>query len=228
MSRELLIIRPQPGASQTAERARTLGLVPIVAPLFAFRPIAWQPPDPASFDAMMLTSANAVRHGGDALAAYVDLPCYAVGEATAKAARAAGFENVHTGPADAAALLDLMAANGVTTALHLAGLDRLELAHPALRVHAVAIYSADALDGLSAAAEAALARGALVLIHSPRAAALLSTLVGRLRARTRIAAISADAAEAAGPGWAAVSIAHRPRDEALLELAAKLCQNGGE
>ncbi|MEA3064722.1 MAG: hypothetical protein QOJ27_1168, partial [Sphingomonadales bacterium] len=40
----------------------------------------------------------------------------------------------------------------------------------------------------------------------------------------RVAAISAAAAEAAGEGWAAKAVAAAPRDQALLELAAKLCK----
>ena len=58
----MLILRPQPGADETAARARTLGLEPVVAPLFTIRPLAWEPPDPAEFDAVLLTSANAARH----------------------------------------------------------------------------------------------------------------------------------------------------------------------
>ena len=227
MSRALLILRPQPGAARSAERARALGLEPVTAPLFTVRPIAWNPSD-AALDAVMLTSANAARHGGAGLAPFLAFPCYAVGESSAAAARAAGFRDVRTGPADAAALLDLMAADGVRRVLHLAGRDRLDLGHPAVAVDAVAVYAADARESLPAEAEAAIARDALVLLHSPRAAALFAGLAGARRAQIRIAAISPAAAAAAGPGWAAVAVAPRPRDEALLELAAKLCQNGRE
>ena len=66
--RPVLVLRPEPGAGETAARARALGLEPIVAPLFAVRPIAWAAPDPAAYDAVMLTSANAARHGGDGFA----------------------------------------------------------------------------------------------------------------------------------------------------------------
>jgi len=228
VSREVLILRPQPGAACTVERARALGLRPVAAPIFAIRPIPWDPPDAGRFDAVMVTSANAARHGGDGLASYRAQPCYAVGETTAAAARSAGFADVRAGPADAAALLDLMAADGVHAALHLAGRDRLDLDHPAVRIHDVAVYAADAQDRLPAEAGAAIDRNALVLLHSPRAAALFADLAGERRAGIRIAAISAATAIAAGDGWAAVAVARRPRDEALLELAAKLCQNGAE
>ena len=45
------------------------------------------------------------------------------------------------------------------------------------------------------------------------------------RGAISIAAISAAAAVAAGEGWAAVAIADKPTDEALLALAARLCNN---
>ena len=64
MTNEVLILRPEPGAGRTAERARKLGLVPVVAPLFAIRALPWTPPDAAGFDAVMLTSANAAREAG--------------------------------------------------------------------------------------------------------------------------------------------------------------------
>ena len=75
--------------------------------------------------------------------------------------------------------------------------------------------------------DAALTGGALVLLHSPRAARLFAELVdGAELARdaVRIAAISPAALAAAGPGWRLAAAAARPRDDALLELAAKLCQ----
>ena len=48
------------------------------------------------------------------------------------------------------------------------------------------------------------------------------------RGQIAVAAISAAAAEAAGPGWADMAVAAEPRDEALLELAVQLCQTEGD
>jgi uroporphyrinogen-III synthase len=66
----------------------------------------------------------------------------------------------------------------------------------------------------------------LALLHSPRAAALFAGLAGD-RSRIRVAAISLRTARAAGEGWQSVAVAPRPRDQALLELAAELCQKAG-
>jgi uroporphyrinogen-III synthase len=219
---KILVLRPQPGAGETAARARALGLDVVVAPLFAVRPLAWTPPDPAGFDAVMLTSASAARQASDGLASFRALPCYAVGEATAAAAGEAGFADIRVGPDDGAALLMMMAEDGIRSAFHACGEDHLALGHPAIAVTRVPVYAAEAAETLPVAAE-----GALALLHSPRAAALFARLAGD-RGRIMIAAISARTARAAGSGWQHVAVAARPRDEALLELAAKLCQSAGQ
>jgi uroporphyrinogen-III synthase len=223
----VVILRPQPGADETAARARALGLAAVIAPLFAVRPLAWTPPDPGNFDALMLTSASAARQAREGLASLTALPCYAVGEATAAAAKEAGFTDIRIGPDDGAALLPMMAEGGVRRVFHPCGADHLAFDHPALAIRRVAVYAADASDGLAADAAAALQAGAVALLHSPRAAGLFAALAGE-RGRVSIAAISARTARAAGEGWRSVAISPEPRDQALLELAAKLCQTGAE
>lgn len=226
MSKLVLILRPEPGAEESAARARALGLEPIAAPIFTLRSLDWQKPDPGGFDAVLLTSANAARLGGPGMAPFLHLPCYAVGEATAAAASAAGFAQVHTGPADGAAALAMLAADGKRRALHLCGRDPIALDDPAILVTRRPVYAAEAAEALPSAAIDAMRDGALVLLHSPRGAALFSCLSPD-RSGVRLAAISAATAEAAGGGWASVSVAPAPRDEALLELAARLCQTDG-
>ena len=216
---KVLILRPQPGADETAARARAMGLEPVVAPLFAVRPLAWSPPDPAGFDALLLTSANAARHGGDGLAAFRALPCYAVGEATAAAARDAGFADVRTGPSDGAAALAVARDDGARQLLHLCGRDRIALDG----VMQIPVYAAESAGALPDDLETMLA-----LLHSPRAAARFAALVGGRRGAIRVAAISAQTAQAAGEGWRSLEIAAAPRDQALLELARKLCHTEGE
>lgn len=225
MGAEILILRPQPGADATAARARALGLAPAVAPLFEVAALTWAAPK-EPFDAVLLTSGNAARHAGDGLTPFLGLPCYAVGAATAVAARAAGFTRVATGSGDGAAVVAQLADDGHRAVLHPCGADHLALIHPGVRIFDVPVYVATAVMALPEAARAALADSALALLHSPRAGATFAGLVGPLRNETRIAAISAAAADAAGAGWAAVTVADRPRDEALLELAVKLCQTG--
>jgi uroporphyrinogen-III synthase len=223
--RALLILRPEPGASETAARARAMGMEVVVAPLFAIRPLAWDPPDPARFDAILLTSAHGARQAGAGLARYLALPCFAVGAASAAAARTAGFARVTESDGDGDALARAAAGAGIRFALHLHGRDHLPLCAPGVEIAGRAVYAADAAASLPEAARAALAAGALALVHSPRSAALLASLVAD-RSALRLAAISPAAAEAAGPGWAGIAAARAPNDPALLELAAKLCNIG--
>jgi uroporphyrinogen-III synthase len=219
LSARVLILRPEPGASETAARARAMGLEPVVTPLFEVRPVAWEVPEARRYDAIVFTSANAPRLAGDGLKALTGLTAYAVGEATAAAAYAARFGEVRTGPSDGATLLALAAEQGVRRALHLCARDHIPLRHPQVAVEQRLVYASDATTG-----PLDVLPGAVVLLHSALAAALFGERV-QDRGAVRIAAISPAVAEAAGQGWAAVTVAPQPRDEALLEVARALCQS---
>ena len=230
MSGLVLVLRPEPGAAATAARARRIGLEPVTAPIFSIRPLSWQPPPAGGFDAVLLTSANAARQAGPALAAFLSLPCYAVGDTTAGAAREAGFASIVAAGGGGQAAVAAMAEAGVRRALHLCGRDHLALTDPRLAIERRTVYAADAAERLPAEARDALEGGALALIHSPRAGAVFGALIDRAgvdRGEIALAAISAPAAAAAGSGWCSVAAAARPRDEALLELAGELCNSGG-
>lgn len=206
-----------------------MGFDAVVAPLFRVEAVAWNPPDPSDMDSVLITSANAARLGGEALRRFTELPCYAVGESSAAAAQAIGFRDVRTGPGDGAALIGMMAKDGVGSVFHPCGRDHIPLGHP--RIERRIVYAAEPVERLPDEAAAALESGALTLLHSPRAAASFSALVdeaGLDRSRIAAAAISPAAAEAAGTGWKTIEAAPQPRDHALLELAVRLCKAGGE
>lgn len=212
MSRRCLVLRPEPGAAATVARLEAAGLAAMAMPLFATRAIAWAPPDPADFDALLITSANAIRFAGAGLARLAHLPVVAVGAASAAAAQAAGLVICHTGTGDAASAV---AGAAPMRLLHLAGRDR--VAVPG--VTAVTVYAAEALPPPAGLATAA--QGAVALLHSARAARRLAALI-EMPATTRIAAISAAVAAAAGRGWEAVAVAARPDDAALVAAATTL------
>lgn len=212
----ILVLRPEPAATATAESARALGLEPVVAPLFEVQPVAWATPDPARFDALLLTSANAIRIGGNQLQALRRLPVHAVGDRTAEAARDAGFDVASSGDAGLDRLLDSLEPD--LRLLHPCGENRHEAQEPRQKITPLIVYRSTARDDVDLSA----AEGSVALVHSPRAARRLSELVEN-RSSVEIAAISSVAAGAAGPGWARVEAAERPTDEALLALAARLC-----
>jgi uroporphyrinogen-III synthase len=205
----------------TVQRAEAIGFDAIAAPLFTIVPLNWDAPDPADHDALMLTSANALRHAGEALARYRALPVYAVGEATAAAARNAGLTDIRIGQGDAADLLAMMTAAGVKCPLHLAGREHRDAGHPALTIARRLVYAADPVAALPLAARDALTDGAVALLHSARAAALFTTLV-KDHAGIKIAATSPAVAAAAGSGWRAVAIAAAPNDTELLKAVTQL------
>lgn len=214
----LLVVRPEPGAAATAAKLRALGHEPIVVPLLATEPLDWQPPASCP-DAVIITSAAAVRQAGPAAAALQDVPLFCVGEATAAAARAAGWRDVAVGPGSLQGLLDQLAANGPRHLLHLAGEDRTAVTIPdALTISVQTLYRARLLplpmlvpvDG--------------ILLHSPRTARHVAAEWDRLGGRrdlVRLFAISPLALAAAGPGWRAGHAAPSPDDAALLAMLAK-------
>jgi uroporphyrinogen-III synthase len=214
--RRLLVLRPEPGASATAKRAQARGLDALAVPLFEIEPIAWEVPEASSFDGLLLTSANAVRYGGAGIEKLRGLKAYVVGEATAEAAQKAGFDIAATGASGVDRLLGSIAPD--LKLLHLCGSDRREPETARQKITAVPVYRAKALD----APDLSAAKGAVALIHSPRAARRFAALTSD-RASIAIAAISSAAAEAAGKGWELVQSADQSSDEALLALAARLC-----
>ncbi|HEX7692930.1 MAG TPA: uroporphyrinogen-III synthase [Sphingomonas sp.] len=222
MTRPIAVLRPEPGNAATADRIAALGLAAIRLPLFEVRALDWAPPDPAGFDALLLTSANAPRLAGPGLAALRRLPVFAVGEVTATVARAAGLDVTFTGSADGAALLSAAAGRGVRRALLLAGRDRAMADDPVIE-RAIAVYASIERD--LAATDLLPLAGSVALIHSPRAArrfAELADTAGLDRATVRLAAISATAADAAGIGWDRITAATIPDDATLLDLARAL------
>jgi len=213
--RQLLLLRPEPGLSASAARAQALGLKVIACPLFRIEPVGWEAPDPADYDALLLTSANAVRHAGNELGRFTSLPVHAVGQATASAASDAGLNVVNIGWAGASELLATLPLSA--RLLHLAGEHpgRPDSSH---RIDTRIVYRSAAIEepGLQSL------QGLVAAVHSPRAGARLAELASE-RSGTKIVAISEAAAAACGQGWESVETAEVPDDRSLLALAAMLC-----
>ena len=93
------ITRAEPGASRTAARLRDMGCEPLIQPLLAVEPLTPPLPDLDRFAALAFTSANGVAAFA-ALTPRRDRPVFAVGEATAGAAREAGFVAVRSADGD--------------------------------------------------------------------------------------------------------------------------------
>lgn len=227
--RPVFCIRPEPGWSATCAAGKERGLPMDGAPLFVVEPVAWQAPDPASFDGVLIGSASVLRAGGPHLAGLTVLPAHAVGEATADAARGAGFAIASCGRGHLQPVVDALAPPaGVLRLLRLCGEERVPLHPPAdVTVEEIALYRVAGLpisDGLADR----LRGGGLVLLHSAAAARHFSAECDRLgvdRRRLALATLGPRISAAAGSGWLNVRHADHPADPPLLALAARMCQN---
>lgn len=225
MSLPLVTIRPEPGATQTVEAGRREGLEIAAFPLSEVHPLAWQAPEAGSCDALLLGSANALRHGGAELDRLPRLPAYCVGHATAEAARGAGFPVAATGSGGLQPLLDKLAGERLRL-LRLAGAEHVPLAAPEGVTITGRIVYETRLRSLPDELASLLAGGALVLLHSAAAARHFAGECERLgidRGRVVLAALGPRIAAAAGSGWRGLEVAQNPSDEALLSLARHMC-----
>lgn len=214
-TRGVIVLRPEPGNARTAARLEAAGITVRRCPLFAVHPVAWTAPDPAQYDALLLTSANAVRHAGSELHRLRALPVCAVGTTTAAAAREAGFGVALIGNSDGAGIARAAHKAGFGRLLHLAGRDRRAVAADAITVYASTIVPV-------ARAVVRKWAGQLLLLHSIRAAVRCAELVDDCpldRNDLTIAALSSGVARAAGEGWREIACADRPDDTSLVGLA---------
>lgn len=217
--RKLVILRPEPGAGQTLERARERGLEAVVIPLFRVTPVAWDVPDLAGMDGLLVTSANAVREAGRRISELRGLRAYAVGEATANALRHAGIEVAVVGRGGVDDLLAGM--DPALRLLHLCGEDRRDGVGHRGEIVPLVVYRSEPLDQPGSLD---LLLDSVAMVHSPRGGRRLSELWDH-KGRTVVAAISPAAAEACGPGWQQIATADAASDHALLSLAERLCKD---
>jgi len=224
VNKPLLILRPLPAASSTERKARDLGYETLVNPLFRIDPMRWTAPPANEYDAIMLTSANAIRCGGDNLADYVALPALVVGKATADAARSAGFDIAAIGDRGAQSLTDKLVELEFQRILRLAARVHTEIETEVL-VDTRIVYEAMPLN-LGKKAQTAIKNGSIVLLHSTKAAEKLMESIEHLQidqGKSHIVAISETVAKAAGKSWKSTSVADVPTDDALLSAASALC-----
>jgi len=229
----LLVTRPEPDASRTAQSLRTRGHEVLVAPLLATLTIATDLA--GSYDGVLMTSANAAR----AVTAHprrselTRLPCFTVGARSAEAARAAGFANAISAEGALGDLVDVVAARFDRAArlIYLAGEDRAgdlagDLARRGITIETRVIYRAVAAEKIPPHLTQALRGNTLdaALHYSHRSAATLLALAesaGVLNALLNLAHYCLSD-EVAAPlrraGAARVAIALRPVEAALIGL----------
>ena len=225
----VLVTRPIEAGRRSAARLAGCGHRAILAPVLALEPTG-TPPPPGPFDAVILTSANAVAALGDEQRT---LPAFAVGSRTAAAARAAGACRVTVADGDGAALAALVAGHLAPGArlLHPTGRDRKPEPAASLRVCGFGVevwevYAATPASHLPAQAAEALREGRVgaVLHYSQRSAAALLDVASRegcfhaLRTLRHLCLSEDVAAPLRAAAMPQVEVAPRPREDDLMAL----------
>ncbi|GIK98623.1 MAG: hypothetical protein BroJett029_28320 [Alphaproteobacteria bacterium] len=231
-----LITRPEEDAAPLAQALEDRGVEVTVEPLLAIRPVAGAAIDLDGVQTLIFTSSNGVRAFA-ALSERRDIDVLTVGDATAEAARAAGFARVESAGGDVGDLARLIReradpakgalfhAAGSVVAGDLAG----QLAEAGYDFRRAVLYEAKPAEALSPGVVEALAdRGFdLVLFFSPRTAATFVELVDKAddrraasgcAAATALCLSEAVARAAEALPWKQVLSAEHPDLPSMLRL----------
>lgn len=230
----LLLTRPRPDSEALAAALRCHGIAALIEPLMTIRIDGRARLDLSGAQAILLTSANGAR----ALAALSpgrearELPVLAVGNATACAAREAGFGAVTTADGDVDALAALAIGRLRPEAgrlVHVAGRVSAGALVPRLSTAGFAAERVPLYDAVAAAALSAPVRRALeaqtlagVVLFSPRTARLFAKLAresgleSTAQGLTAFCLSRAVAMAAATLSWHRVCVAAEPRQDALV------------
>lgn len=231
----LLVTRPEPDASREAAALAARGHEAVIAPLLVIEFAEDAPLDFAGVQALIVTSRNALRAIASRreLAEARKLPLFAVGEATARAARDVGFADVTTGPGTAEELAELIAATLEPKhgpLLHLAGEAlAFDLKSPleakGFNLRQPVLYRARPAEQLPAQALGLLKSGKLdgAILLSPRTARTFALLIdkhGVITQGRRLVCycLSQAVAEVLSVLGFEVRVAARPREEEVLAL----------
>ncbi len=222
----ILLTRPADGSARFAKALRArLGDVPVVvSPVLKIVPTGAQP-DVSDNPVVLFSSRNGVVHCGISPAPGQVALC--VGDATAQAARAAGFQAVSAqGNVHDLARLIVDRANGRPLlhirGRHSAGDLAVDLAKQGLTLRETVVYDQET-QPLSDTAQALLAGSQPVIapLFSPRSAASLAAQ-GPWHAPLYLAAISEAVAGVAPEPHIALRVAQAPDQAAMLDLTCAL------
>ena len=235
----LLLTRPLEDSRRLAQALTAAGHEVLVEPLLTIEPLAPEL-ELDGVQAVAVTSRHALtflagREDADARALRA-LPLFAVGSATAEAARAAGFERVNDAEGDATVLARLLAERlepAAGAVLHLAGETvgpalAEELAARGIALGGAVTYRAREATALSTVCRAALEADRLdgATFLSPRTAATFVRLAGEAQVAERCRGLLAFCLSVAvakaldGVSWRRVVVAEGPRLKDLVAAIA--------
>ncbi|WP_181905422.1 uroporphyrinogen-III synthase [Aestuariispira insulae] len=234
--RPVLITRPTEDARELASTAARAGAQPVLEPLLTIGYLD-EKLELDGLQGLIFTSANGVR-AFTRLTKRRDHSVYAVGPASAREAREAGFKKVHVAAGDVEALADMIRdkcvpnqgaflhAAGSALAGDLAG----ELGRSGFEIRRAVLYSAGKADRLSQNALDAIKspQGCIIPLFSPRTAETLLALVTEAGVSSQLAGctalcLSQAVADKLTPSqWATVIVVDRPDSDLLLAKLDKI------
>ncbi|MAN67334.1 uroporphyrinogen-III synthase [uncultured Hyphomonas sp.] len=235
----VIVTRAEPGASETVERLRAMGLTAISSPMLELKALDLPMPDLSDIYHLVFTSANGVRYFVEAVGGIseqiADLTAWCVGPATTHAAKAAGFQRIMAGDGNADELSDLiLSADGVEGGfLHVAnsaaaGNLVAQLTAAGREARFLALYETVPASGFDEDAKAALVSEAatIILFHSAKAAEAFAALSEDLPMSTNVAVAISEAAAAPlrSLNARAMIAAARPNENALMEALLQACK----
>jgi len=238
-----LVTRAEPDGQALAQRLAGLGHDVVLSPVFRRVACPCPPIDCSPFAALIFTSRNGVVMGTAGQDFPPDHTVFAVGNATAEAARAAGFTNVISAQGNVDDLAECIAHHFSDMAphpkhafpfrlLHIRGQNHAGSLSEALSAKGIAVekaivYKMTAETALNLEARTGLEQGTLdgVILLSPRTATLFAQLLTQaglspLPKRFIFAVISSAAAAPLKGLGGRVRTAQQPNLEHVLELLA--------
>lgn len=242
----VLITRPREDAETLAGLLRERDIESVIEPMLVIHLLEGAGMDLDGVQALLLTSANGARAlAGRELAAagtdWRDLPVFAVGSVTAKAARDRGFRRVVRADGDVDSLGKLVAESldpRRGALLHVAGSEVAgdlagRLRRSGFTVRRAVLYEAAAAESLSPGLVSMLKAGAieLALFFSPRTAESFVSLARKAgvapacNSMTALCLSAAVAEAAKAIDWADIRVSGRPDLEGLLALIDGVCGN---
>ena len=231
----VLVTRPEPGASRTLNALIARGIDAVSIPLTEIKPLAFEIPN-RDFDALIITSQNAIVHGTSALNMLKHIPVFVVGNRTAETLRRQGH-HIHAWAETAQDLLPMIVAQRPKHALYICGQTRRPELEAALESSSIPVTALEAYRstpsanvGPKLAAFFNSSAEPLILCHAPSAVdALIMAMEHQnlptlnLPTKTQFLCMSQAILSQLPEHWQShARISQRPDDAAMIDMLDKM------
>ena len=224
----VLITRPEPGSTHTMNALIKRGIDATAIPLTEIQPLQFES-GTGEFDALVITSQNAIIHGADLLAKHITKPVFVVGKRTSETLKG---HRIVASAETAEALLPKITSQSPKIILYICGQKRrpeleIGLKTAGIHIEALEVYSARPAENAGEKLEAFFTsiQSAIVLFHAPSAAdVFVSALKSQKLPKTaRFLCMSAAIAAELPSQWQnEVTIADRPDEAAMINQLDKM------